>query len=1503
MKKIFLLLILILTTSVIYSQAWMKNLPQGKSNKKLSLFDYQKAFYDYWAPFKVDKGFYFENGNKKKAPGWKQFKRWEYQMESQINPTTGAFPEKSAQQVYETYLKTIPKLKSKSISNWTSLGTNSSTGGYAGVGRLNCTAFHPTNLNTYWVGAASGGLWVTTNNGTSWTCLTDNNNALAVSDIVIPSDFATSNTIYIATGDKDHWDNRSVGVLKSTDGGSTWNTTGINYSLASGSMVYRLLLDPNNNQILIAATSNGVFKTTNGGTTWNTLLSTASFIDMEFKPGDFNTLYGATTSGSISISTNGGSTWTQTFSDVNAQRMELAVSPNQSAYLYAVAVNSNSGLYGIYKSTNSGATFTQVFNGTTKNLLGWYDGIPGNDDSGQGWYDLCLAASPSNANTLLVGGINTWRSLDGGASWSMVNHWYGGFGAPAAHADKHTLKFRSNGSLFECNDGGIYISTDNGTSWIDKTNGMVISQMYKLGVSQTLSNEVITGLQDNGTKLLSGGAWYDVKGGDGTESLIDYTDANIQYGTYVNGQIDRTTNHWNSATNIQPSGSGDGAWVTPYIIDPTNPLILYAGYADVWKTIDRGSTWTQISSINASSKIRSMAIAPSNTQVLYVAAPLTIWKTSNGGTSWTDITGTLPSNNGDITSIAVKNDDANTLWVTIGGFNSDKVYQSTNGGTTWTNISAGLPQIPAYSIIQNKQSSPEVQLYLGTELGVYFKKGTDNWVAFNLGLPNVTIGELEIYYASNPQASKLRAATFGRGLWETPVYYTAIPMSYISSTTTQNNIAALAPTLNNQEIIGVQVVVSGSLSPFSATSFTFNTLGSTNPATDISNAKLFYSGLNNSFSTGTQFGSTYISPNGTFIITGTQTLSDGINYFWLTYDVPITATLNNFLDGQCTALTIGTVRTPTISNPIGNRQIAVTYCNAGSNICDEYISNVSIGSINNTSACSTNGYADYTAISTNITQGTSLPINIANPMPYAQDHCGIWVDWNNNGDFTDDLAITVSGSPGGGPYSAIVSCPANALAGLKRMRVRVHYNEEPTSPCGISNYGEVEDYTINVLSSCTPPSAPLIGTILQPTCTTSTGSVQLNGLPSGGSWTLTRTPGGTTTSGAGTSTTISGLSSGTYSFTVTYPALCTSLASANALINTQPSTPAAPTGAALQVFCSNISPTVANLSATGNAIKWYASATGGTALASATTLQNGNHYWATQTISSCESTARLDVTATINTTPAPTANSTQSFNYAASVANLLASGTNLKWYDAPAGGNLLLSTVLLTNAFTYYASQTLSGCESQNRSAVTVSISLYKTVNLHLYLEGLFNKSTSTMIEAMDGNTNQPQWASGIADKIQIDLFQENYPYTPLGVSISGIDLNTNGSATFQISSSHNGNYFMKVSNRNHLATWSAIAIPFNTETVYYNFSSDMLQAFGTDPQMQPVPGKYAFYLGDIDQGGWVDTDDFNLFEPNLILGTTGFLSSDFNGGGWVDSEDFNLFEPRLTSGVTSQYP
>lgn len=440
-----------------------------------------------------------------------------------------------------------------------------------------------------------------------------------------------------------------------------------------------------------------------------------------------------------------------------------------SSIVYALIASSNSGLFGIYKSTNSGTSFTSVYNGN--NLLGW--NCTGNDNGGQGWYDLCIAADPNNASIVFLGGVNTWKSSDGGTTWNINNHWSSTCGGSATnvHADKHNLGFQNGSStLFECNDGGLYSTTDGGSTWNHITNGMVISQMYRLGVAQTTSSDVIAGLQDNGTKAMLTSIWYDVIGGDGMECLIDYSNENTQYGSLYYGSIYRTTDHWNSSTNISSNITGNAAWVTPYVQDPNNSNTLFVGYEDVWKSTNQGNSWSKLSNWGGST-LRSLAVAPSNSSYIYTATTGTIYATSNAGSNWTNITGSLPTWASNITYISVKNDDPNTLWVSMGEFNNYGVYESTNGGSSWTDISAGLPLLPTNCVIQNRQNITQVELYAATDVGVYLKLDAANWVPFFDDMPNVVVTELDIYYDDvTPSNSLIRAATFGRGLWESDLY-------------------------------------------------------------------------------------------------------------------------------------------------------------------------------------------------------------------------------------------------------------------------------------------------------------------------------------------------------------------------------------------------------------------------------------------------------------------------------------------------------------------------------------------------------------------------------------------------------------------------------------------------------------------------------------------------------------------------------------------------------------
>jgi PKD repeat protein len=778
----FLLLISGLTASI--AQEWISLLPQEKLEKgRLTFFEIQDAFYHYWEPYEVKNSYYEKDGERIRAPYYKQFKRWEWYWQSRVDPQTGEFPDLS---VLDEYYSGHRENRSTG-GNWVSLGPNTSPGGYAGLGRLNCVAFVPGTTTEYYTGAASGGIWHTIDDGATWTVLNDSVPVLGVSDIIVINPPIGPHTLYIATGDRDGgalWslggqqsnDNNSIGVLKSIDGGATWTTTGLTFTASQKVRINRLLMDPTSGyQNMYAATTNGVYKTTDGGVNW-TLTTTTAFIDMEFKPGDPTTLYASTEGSSttaIYLSTNSGSSFSQVAS-YSGIRTELAVSYNQPTWVYAVVASTNSGLLGVYKSTNSGASYSQVFNGTISgnNLLGW--SCSGTGTGGQGWYDLCIAADPNNANVVYVGGVNTWKTSNGGTSFNIVNHWSGCTGIQTVHADKHYFAFQGNSStLFECNDGGLYKTSDGGSSWTHLSSGKAISQIYRLGVGQTAADEVITGLQDNGTKALLTGTWTDVIGGDGFECIVNYTNQNVQYGALYYGSIYRTTDYWNNSVNITGSLPGSGAWCTPYIIDPVNHQTLYVGYKDVYKTTNQGSSWSQISNQGSSTNLQSMAISASNTSYIYAATHGNIYRTTNGGgaaQTWTNITSNLPVGSSNITYIAVDHTDPNHVWVSMGAYNSHGVYETTNGGGSWSNISSGLPLLPVMCVIQNTQYSG-IELYAATDVGVYVKRDAANWVPFNDGLPNVVVTELDIYYdGSNPDDSRIYAATYGRGVWWSDLY-------------------------------------------------------------------------------------------------------------------------------------------------------------------------------------------------------------------------------------------------------------------------------------------------------------------------------------------------------------------------------------------------------------------------------------------------------------------------------------------------------------------------------------------------------------------------------------------------------------------------------------------------------------------------------------------------------------------------------------------------------------
>ena len=1045
------------------AQPWLDLLP-AKSRSELTLNDYQHAFYSYWAPFNVVNGYYETGGTQVKAAGYTQFKRWEWLQEHRTHPITGEFPKQSAYDIVQAHEILFPNRMDPPAAEWKSLGPSSSNSNADGLGRINTIGFHPDDANTYWAGSPSGGFWVTYDDGATWTCLTDHLESLGATDVVVDKNFVTSKTLYIATGDRDSYDNLSIGVMKSTDGGMSWNTTGLAFELNEFNVVNRILQDYTNPQVLYAATNKGVFKTSNGGDTWDEALTETEFIDMELHPVNPQILYGSTDMGVVHVSTDGGYTWKSKLLEAGGRRTELAVTPADPLRLYAITTSG--GLEGVFRSDDEGNTFYETLDGETLNIMHWNPN--GIGEGGQGWYDLAIAVSHDDPDMLVAGGINTWLSGDGGYTWKIING-LGGTGlGDAVHVDKHFLSFRG-GEIWEGNDGGIYVSRDTGFSWIDKTHGMAISQMYRLGLSKTEPLEILTGLQDNGTKYLSGHAWSHVNGGDGTEGVIDHTNADIQYSSSQYGSLFRTYDRWKTARFVRPQEAGQGNWVAPYVMDPVDPKIIYIGYNELWKSTDQCSTWTQISEVSATGKIKAIAIAPSDPNVIYFAQGYRMWKTITGEGPFEKFNVTDITNTNQITYLSVKHDDPNTVWVSIGGFWEPGVYVIRDGGASYENISEGLPPIPVYCVIQNRQYDG-IQLFAGTELGVYVKTDDGPWMPFGSGLPNVIVTELEIYYAQQPELSKLRAATYGRGLWESRIEFSPTPMEYIASDCIHASLERVKPDQKKREILKIKILTEGDVNPLHLYSMVFDTYGCTDATQDITGAHLYYTGDVNAFSDELELGY-HPLPDGTFEFSFDQELTNGENYFWLAYDISLYATIANLVDARFLSFNIGEEITPLITDPFGARLIELFYCEAGALVVNsEYISRVIAGNVDQSSQRGPDGYQNFTHQVIEMQMNEMIEVAITNSNPHPTNEVLVWVDWNQDGEivYPEELYYK-SGPSNESTFQFSITPPVNARLGNTLMRIRLHdtYFGANWNSCGDSSIGEVEDYGVVIMEETT----------------------------------------------------------------------------------------------------------------------------------------------------------------------------------------------------------------------------------------------------------------------------------------------------------------------------------------------------------------------------------------------------------------------------------------------------
>ncbi len=462
-----------------------------------------------------------------------------------------------------TQSQALPSLEKTTASPWTSVNAGGTfyniTGANHVSGRTNSMAFDPTDANTFYLAAAGGGVWKTTNGGTNWTALTDGLSSLMSGAIAI--DPGNASVLYYGTGELNYSLDSFYGdgVFKTTNGGTSWSK--IASAATVGSYISQIVVHPTNSSLVYLSGSAGVYKSTDAGATWASTSSGANANCVIADPTDSQILYtgigtGYLSSNVVKKSTDGGGSWTTLGGGLptsNVARIQLAMAPtNHNTFMQVLRALRRTLLLGLYQTTDGGTTWTSQ--ATSPNYL-----------DGQGWYDNAVCVKPTDANTVIVGGLDIYRSTTGGTSLTKVTSWNTATTGFFSHADIHFLGY--NGTVLYCgSDGGVFKSTDDGTTWSDMNATISTIQYQSADYDPTNTNLLYGGSQDNDKQSSTdgGASWIQRTTGDGGYTVVDPVITTNIYSQYVDGSCMRSTNSGVSYTEIRPAGGTGGLFFNPF---------------------------------------------------------------------------------------------------------------------------------------------------------------------------------------------------------------------------------------------------------------------------------------------------------------------------------------------------------------------------------------------------------------------------------------------------------------------------------------------------------------------------------------------------------------------------------------------------------------------------------------------------------------------------------------------------------------------------------------------------------------------------------------------------------------------------------------------------------------------------------------------------------------------------------------------------------------------------